>query len=494
MSILTSRGFYKPQEGWVGDVIPFAHEGRAWLYYLHEHRGDPKPGTPWSLVSTQDFVTFEEHGVAIESGGRDADDFNAYTGSVIEHEGVFYLFYTGHNPDRLGADGVPLQLVKVALSHDGMKTWEKQPELTFGAPEGYEDGDWRDPFVYRVEGESQWRMLMTARRKEGPDRRRGVIAQLRSSDLRHWEIAEPLYAPNRYVAHECPEVFKWGEWWYLVYSEFTDSFVTRYRMSRSPDGPWIKPERDSIDGRAFYASKSLELGNRRFFIGWIASKEGERDSGPYQWAGTMSTLEATQNPDGTLAFSTPQEIRDTYGELKPLELDGSASDGSLILDAQGGHRVAMTDSSYPGTMRFSCEIEWDGTLEAAGVMLRGSPDGDQHYAIRLEPERNRVVLDSWPRKKLGDMQWQVSGDVPYAVELERPCTLDVGTHKIDVITEGSSLVVTVNDQVAMSARLYDHPAGHIGVFATEGVAKFRNVAIATVNEQGTDATLNPEEK
>lgn len=479
----STHGFYTPDAGWVGDVIPYSHNGRALLYYLHEHREQPKPGTPWSLVTTTDFVSFDDLGVAIESGGEDAADFNAYTGSVIEHEGTFYLFYTGHNPRHLGRDGVPVQLVMVAVSEDGMKTWTKKPELTFGAPEGYEQGDWRDPFVFRVEGEDHWRMLLTARFVDGPERRRGVIAQLTSTDLHTWEVTEPFYAPERYVAHECPEVFQLGDWWYLVYSEFTDAFVTRYRMARSPDGPWIRPEHDTIDGRAFYASKSLDLDGRRFFVGWIASKEGERDTGAYQWAGTLSTLEASQNADGTLAFKTPQEIRDAYGTQLPLPLTAPLGAGnSLEIDATGKYHAVMSAEPVSNTMRFSCDVEWDETLEACGVLLRSSADGDTNYAIRLEPSRNRVVMDAWPRTVLGDMQWQVSGDVPFAVELERPCVMEPGTHRIDVITNGSRFVVTVDEKVALSGRMYDRTDGHIGLFATEGKATFRNIAVAVTPE------------
>lgn len=30
--------FYKPQDGWVGDVIPFYDRGEYKLYYLHDQR------------------------------------------------------------------------------------------------------------------------------------------------------------------------------------------------------------------------------------------------------------------------------------------------------------------------------------------------------------------------------------------------------------------------------------------------------------------------
>ena len=63
---------------------------------------------PWALVSTDDFVDFTDHGVVLPSGGPDAADFDCYTGCVIEVDGQFHLFYTGHNPARRTAEGTEL--------------------------------------------------------------------------------------------------------------------------------------------------------------------------------------------------------------------------------------------------------------------------------------------------------------------------------------------------------------------------------------------------
>jgi beta-fructofuranosidase len=230
--------FFQPADAWVGDLIPFEHDGEFWLFYLHEVRSDPKPGTAWNLVTTKDLIQFQDQGVSLPHG-TDADlDFNAYTGSIlVDESGVHHLFYTGQNPNNLGMDGLPLQLVMHATSTDGMRTWVKHPELTFGAPAGYESGDWRDPFVFRDEAAGQWRMLIAARHSEGPERRRGVVAQCTSKDLMTWEYTDPFWDPRRYITHECPDVFSWGDWWYMVYSEFSETFTTRYRMAKSPDGP-----------------------------------------------------------------------------------------------------------------------------------------------------------------------------------------------------------------------------------------------------------------
>jgi beta-fructofuranosidase len=467
--------FFQPADGWVGDVIPFAKDDEFWLFYLHERREHPKPGTPWHLVTTKDLICFEDQGVSLAHGEDDDADFNAYTGSVVlDGYGVHHVFYTGQNPQRVGSDGLPLQLVMHASSRDGMRTWVKHPEHTFGAPEGYESADWRDPFVFWDDDGQKWRMLVAARHQNGPERRRGVIAQSVSTDLIDWEPVDPFWDPRRYITHECPEVFQWGEWWYLVYSEFSEAFTTRYRMAKSPDGPWTVPAYDSIDGRAFYASKTAERDGRRFFFGWIASKDGCRDGGAWQWAGAMSVLEARQNPDGTLAFSFPNELVESFTDTVPGCFDDEVP---ARIESASGYDVMISRHDLPRQFYASVRVSIDAGTTECGLLLRASCDGDESYIIRLEPKRGRVVFDRWPRNLIGTAQWQVSGDVPFALELERPCNLSPGEHTLEVIVDGDLCVVVVDRQVSLSTRLYDRAEGRIGVFVGEGSATIHDIQI-----------------
>lgn len=486
--------FFQPAGAWVGDVIPWQEHGVFQLFYLHEVRRDPKPGTPWHLATTTDLVNFVDKGLAFAAGDIDAVDFNAYTGSIVRDEnGVHHLFSTGQNPNRLGDDGLPLQLVMHATSVDGMQTWQRHPDHTFGAPAGYESGDWRDPFVFRDEEAGVWRMLIAARHSDGPDRRRGVIAQCISSDLVTWHAAEPFWDPRRYIAHECPEVFQWGDWWYLVYSEFSESFTTRYRMSRSLDGPWRVPAHDTIDGRAYYAAKSAERDGRRFFFGWIASREGACDDGPWQWAGTLSVLEARQNPDGTLAFGFPREFTESFGNDEPVAFDGepvafddgegrrraSAASGPISLSAPDGYAAVLSQADLPDA--FHASVTFDIALDTTecGVLLRASDDGDEGYVIRLEPRRGRMVFDRWPRARTGDGQWEVSGDVPFVIELERPCDLPPGEHTLEVVVDGDICVVNLDGRVSLSTRVYDRPSGRLGLFVGEGAMRVTGCRVRT---------------
>lgn len=112
---------------------------------------------------------------------------------------------------------------------------------------------------------------------------------------------------------ECPELFKMGEYWYLVFSTFSDQFTTHYRISKNWNGPWEIPDDDVFDTRADYAIKTASDGKRRFAFGWIASKYGNTDFGPWEWGGTMNFHEIIQNSkNGELRIKAIPEVLDYF--------------------------------------------------------------------------------------------------------------------------------------------------------------------------------------
>lgn len=482
-----SEIFFRPERGWVGDVIPYVDGTSFQLFFLHDMRDEAAPGTSWTRVSTDDFLTYTDHGVAIAHGGPEDLDLHAYTGSVVEDEGVHHCFYTGYNPAVVDEAGIPLQWVMHAVSTDGMASWTKIESDTFRAPAtGYEAGDWRDPFVYRAAPDGPWSMLLAARTLTGPERRRGVVARLVSDDLTTWTPVEPLWAPARYITHECPDLFRIGDWWYLVYSEFSEAYTTRYVISRSPEGPWYAPAHDTVDGRGFYAAKTAARGEERYAFGWIPSREGGADDGAYQWAGTLAVHQVHQLEDGQLAFALPGPVAAAHTDTRRAELDPVVgpwevgTDGMRVDVRHGAGFASAVTGELPSSFlcRLTLQIE-EGTHEV-GLMLRTSADADHGYQIRLEPHRGRMVFDRWPRRTTGPLQWQISGDVPHYVELERPVTLDPGTHQLEVLVDGDAFTAYLDATVAMSGRIYDRPTGGLAVFVAAGAATFDHPVIATL--------------
>ena len=471
--------FYRPQNAWVGDIIPFYRDGKFRLFYLHDWRDEAKygAGTAWYQVSTEDFVHYTEHGEMLPRGTTEEQDLSVATGSVIEANGRYHIFYTGFN-SVLQKQGKPDQGVMHAVSDDLLK-WRKLPEDTFFAPTAiYERDDWRDPFVFwNAENQEYW-MLVAARLKSGPSRRRGCTALCVSKDLTKWEVGEPFWAPSLYFTHECPDLFKIGEWWYLVFSEFTESFRTHYRMSRSLKGPWVAPENDTFDGRAYYAAKTASDGRRRYIFGWNPTRVDNKDYHDWQWGGNLVVHEVVQGTDGTLSVRVPESIDRAFSSANAFQFRPGI--GSCEISRDSVRVVApysfgcATTGIMPDRCKITARVEFTEETHACGIMLRVSNDLEKAYHVRLEPGRNRLVFDSWPR----------AGDVPFMVELERAMALTPGTPvELKVIVDGTTAEIYAAGKIAMSTRMYDLPQGAWGVFVTEGSAHFQDIGLFGCPEQ-----------
>ncbi|MBI1281035.1 MAG: DUF4975 domain-containing protein [Anaerolineaceae bacterium] len=469
--------FFKPDDGWAGDFIPFYWKGEYHLFYLKDYRDKVNhgEGTPWFHVSTRDFVHFVNHGEALPRGTEHEQDLYVFTGCVYEHDGLFHIFYTGHNP-HFRAAGKPEQAVMHATSFD-LITWQKDPAnpILFAIGERYEPHDWRDPFVFWNDDAQEFWMLLAARNKSGPGIRRGVTALATSKDLKSWTTQETFWSPDLYFTHECPDLFRWGDWWYLVYSTFSERMITHYRMSKSLNGPWTAPTNDSFDGRAFYAAKTTSDGKRRFAFGWDPTRTGETDTGSWNWGGSLVVHEVFQQSDGSLTVTAPAEVINqftTSGAKTPVPQIG-------VWDVQNNNLTTETHGAFAwcglGEMPSPCYIEatvrfWDDT-RSFGLALQTDKAFDAGYLVRFEPGRQRMVFERFPRP----------GDEPPIIE--RPLNLNSSRSvKVQVLVEGSVIVIYVDDAVALSTRGYEHQTGDFGIFVSEGKAAFSDISLKRMSE------------
>ena len=359
---------------------------------------------------------------------------------------------------------------------DDMVTWKKHPEHTFFAPaDRYEPHDWRDAFVFWNEETKEYNMLLAARHKKGIPRRRGLTALCASKDLIKWEVRDPFYAPALYFTHECPDLFKMGDWWYLLFSEFTDLVQTRYRMSRSLHGPWITPRRDTFDGHAFYAAKTASDGKNRFIFGWNPTKRDGKDMGTWDWGGNLVVHEIQQEKNGELSVRVPGTVSGAFNNPVKYEFSNATGNsqiknGGINLNAQGSFGAAV-GGKMPGTCKIDATIEFEKNTKECGLMFRASDDLESAYYIRLEPEKNRMVFDMWPRDR---------AEVSHMVELDRQLELTPGTPvSLQVFIEGNKGVAYANNVIAMNFRAYDLKGNNWGVFVSEGNATFKDVTIST---------------
>ena len=472
--------FYKPKDGWVGDTIPFAHDGKFYIYYLHDERkGNTQDEygyrTSWNLLITEDGVNVKDCKVVLPVGEYDDADYACYTGSVIEgNDGKFHMFYTAQNNynPKYHRDGKPLQYVAHAISTD-LINWEKLPELTFGADERiYEPFDWRDPFVFYNEEDKCFDMLLAARLQGASEKNGGCVGLCRSYDLLHWEAKEPFYNPESYMTHECPDLFKLGNKWYLVYSTFSEKFVTHYRMSDKLSGPWTSPIEDTFDGRAFYAAKTAQVGDKRMAFAWVPTKRGESDFGQYEWGGNFIAHEINQTTDNKLTVKPAERLINMFNKefvnekLNKVEIENYEGEKSYVIDG-------MKD-----TCMIEAVIEFSEGVRSFGIGLRQDSALANGYYLRFEPFYNRIVADMWPRRIRGVNQWYVDGDKPFMVELERPFdykSLKDNKVHIRVVADGSIICLYVNDITALTMRAYNLNRTNWGFFVKEGSIRVSDI-------------------
>ena len=142
------------------------------------------------------------------------DSSTTWTGSTVQAaDGTWWMFYTGSSRE----DGGLIQRIGAATSQD-LITWTKHEEPVIEAdPRWYEtleqaqwpDQAWRDPWVFRRPGESQWSMLITARHREGDPAERAAVGLATSVDLANWTVQPPLSIPGQGFGQY--EVFQYAE-------------------------------------------------------------------------------------------------------------------------------------------------------------------------------------------------------------------------------------------------------------------------------------------
>lgn len=461
--------FYEPEQGACGDFMPFHWEGIYYLFYL-----SGQAELDVSLITTEDFVHVKEHGVVIPRGGESDQDRSIGTGCVYEHGGAFHFLYTGFNAALREEEGRYEQVVMRATSADLLhwtkdSSWRLQPD----AAHYYGKEAWRDPHVFRNETDGSLWMILASQAKSGPaanlasSRRTGLgcVALLTSEDGGvAWESREALFRPGLYDALECPDLFRIGDWWYLTFSEYRDLWTMHYRMARSPLGPWLCPPNEQLDVRAFYAAKTAAAGERRMLIGWVARKEGGKDSGTYQWGGSLLAHELAQHPDGTLGLRLPSEIEASFGSA--LLADDAGDTEAISLDATGSFNYAEVFSELPDAYLAAATVRWEPGTRMCGLLLHASDGLNDGYMVYLEPERGVAKFEKWLRP------W----DYP---AMECRFTPAGGASRIEVMRSGTTIAIYIDGVVAMSARAYELHEGKLGLFASEGKAVFQEVSCKT---------------
>lgn len=461
---MTFDTYYKPYVGYVGDPMPFfdpvSQEFK--ILYLQDYRPNQAATYhPIWAVGTADAANYRSLGELIPCGGQAEQDAAIGTGSTVYNadDGLYYTFYTG-NKYRPSSSEYG-QAVMYATSPD-FKTWTKNRTFYLkGETDGYSKSDFRDPFVFRDET-GLYRMLVATTR-DG----KGVLAEYTSSDLKSWTHAGVFMTMLWDRFYECPDLFRMGDWWYLVYSEkhaairkvqyFKGRTLEELKNSTLDDTPvWPDDHEGYLDSRGFYAGKTASDGTTRYIWGWCPTRDGEDNTavGAYPnepaWAGNLVAHRLVQHEDGTLSLGPVAGIDSKYGTEAAVEAKLCSESGVEIGD--GTYR--LTGDSYVlfnrlnVHNRISFKVECAGAADRFGISFVRGSDSQKYYTIVVNPESESLRKLNFEEE--GD---QGTGFVEgidgylFAAPADR-------VYDVTIYTDNSVCTVYINDNAAYTNRIY----------------------------------------
>ncbi len=239
------------------------------------------------------------------------DDRSTWTGSILEHEGVWHMLYTGTSSHE---DGL-VQRVGLATSTD-LITWIRHPTPVFEAdPRWYElldlgvwhDLAWRDPWLFRVPGDDTVHAYVTARVSAGDPRGRGVVGHATSTDMVHWTVQPPVTEPMGFGQMEVPQLVEAGGRFHLLFSSDpgtrSDALglhgAGTYCLSGpGPFGPFAPSTLHELDAgprHVTYAGRIVPHRGKLWFIAWVGKEDGQTFLGEL-----AEPREVTVDADGLL--------------------------------------------------------------------------------------------------------------------------------------------------------------------------------------------------
>lgn len=432
--------YYKPYVGYVGDPMPFYDpvSGDFKIMYLQDYR--PNQAVTYHPiwgVSTKDGASYQSLGELIPCGAATELDAAIGTGSTIYNDGVYYTFYTAHSPNPASTSGIN-EAVMLATSKD-FKTWEKNRELLITGGDTYSNTDFRDPFVFK--GDDNLFHMLVSTRQSG----KGVLAEYTSTDLLDWKSAGVFMTMMWDRFYECPDLFKMGDWWYLIYSEQHDAVRrVQYFKGRTLEelkactandaGIWPDSKEGFLDSRGFYAGKTASNGTDRYIWGWCATRAGSDNTGNADWAGNLVAHKLIQHPDGTLSLGEVPAIASLlskYEAQADFTLSGNESKLMSRLGTENRISFTLTTSS-----------PWD----KFGVSFARGGDSSKFYSIIVNPESETV------RK----INYEEEGGVGFIANTDgyNFNTPSDGVYNITIITDNSVMTMYINETVAYTTRVY----------------------------------------
>lgn len=451
---------------WVGDPMPYYDNGKFNVFYLDDLRDGDIGFHPWSLFTTDNFYEYEDKGIVIPYSKNTQDrDLALGTGSVIkDNKGVYHAFYTGHN-----AKMMPKESIMHATSSD-LKEWTKIPEDTFLASSQYSGDDFRDPYViYNSDYDEYW-MLITTRKDN-----MGVIALYTSNNLKTWSDQGVLFENDMGSDSnlECPTLIKYGDYWYISFSDQWPDRVVHYRIANDSKGPFKIPEQDYFDGNGFYAGRMEQDSENLYMFGWTPTKVMYTDLEAYDWAGNLVVHQLKQRENGELYPVPVESVVNKINrnvKLNPLSQTETIEKLKNTYSFSGKDYEVVTFPKIEGINKITGRIKLNSQNNKFGFMFN------------VDEESNLGSLNMVVDPKRGELQfYNRSTEDILSQKPQSIMTLPISKGEsldFTILIDDSIAVLYVNDIAVLSTRMFLIQDQNWGIFSVDSDVVFEDIKLS----------------
>jgi beta-fructofuranosidase len=347
----------------VGDTMPFFHEGTLHLYYLLDRR---RHLSKWGMgahqfahASSEDLVHWKHHPLALPI--TEPWECSLGTGCHVERDGTIYQYYIHHGKRGFFTDApVRGETILVSTSTDGVHfAKDHRPLVSMD----YREFNDVNPDVFPDASSGGYWLSISGWKV------------FESNDLARWKETTRLRCPEDVPRGICCSIFSWNGWSYFMWDNGS------YRFSRDPVGPgwrWSQPAHPSTAEGLGVPKVAAFRGGRRIMTGFL---RGEA------YAGELVVRELVQNHDGTLGTRFPPEMIPAAGPaitVAPRE---------VTLGAPGREATRVT-AGVPGDALVTLRVvpgDGDGSY---GMVVGADQAGRGGCELLFDPARGGVSLQS----------------------------------------------------------------------------------------------------
>ncbi len=162
-------------------------------------------------------------------------------------------------------------------------------------------------------------------------------------------------------------------------------------------------------------------------------------------------------------------------EIEPLNGTWNLRNGNAEIASPYAYASALLPL-IPRECKLETDVRFEGSPREFGIALQVDESFDLGYYLCFEPYRNRLQY------KTGIRMYEDGGKMfPYEVEMERPIALKPDTdYHVRIFVQDTILEVYINEEIALSTRMFNYLDRRFGLFVSEGEAHFKNIKLFTI--------------